>query len=134
MQMGFSNEDSCIKRDLQCQGCSSRLLPSRLGLYFLINGQVCVLAIDITQDLDIIQFDIKTIFLSVDLHEEIQYMCHLKGLIVYLERRKIIFTPHKSFYGLKQTSWQRNMKFNEFLVSYKIGVHYLIGFGIKVST
>ncbi len=42
-----------------------------LGLYFLTNGQVCVLAINITEDLDIIQFGIKTIFLYVDLHEEI---------------------------------------------------------------
>jgi hypothetical protein len=37
-----------------------------LGLTFLNNGQVCVLAFDITKDLDI-----KTIFLYVDLHEKI---------------------------------------------------------------
>ncbi len=100
MQMGFSNEDSCIKKDVQGQGCSSKLLPSRLGLYFLINGQVCVLAIDITQDLDIIQFDIKTIFLYVDLHEKIQYMCHLKGLIVTRKGGKLYLLHTRVFMGL----------------------------------
>jgi hypothetical protein len=58
------------------------------------------LVIVVTEDIDIIQFDIKTTFFYVDLNEKI-YMCQPEGLFVPRSENKVCLL-HKSSYGLKQ--------------------------------
>jgi hypothetical protein len=83
-----------------------------------------VLAIVPIEDLDIVQFDINTAFLYVDLNEEI-YMCQLEGLVVLGSENKICLF-HKSQYGLKQISEEWNKSFNNYLVSYILSPQVLI--------
>lgn len=73
-----------------------------------------LLAIAIQQNLDIIQFDVKTAFLHGELEEEI-YMTSPEG---YVPGNNLVCKLQKSLYGLKQSPRCWNKKFNEFLKSY----------------
>lgn len=73
----------------------------------------CVLAVAAIQDMEMVQFDVKTAFLNGELKEEIymkvpEGIDHEDGQVCRLKR---------SLYGLKQASRAWNSKFVEFLTS-----------------
>jgi hypothetical protein len=70
-----------------------------------------VLVIVIVEDLDLTQFDIKTVYLYANLKEEI-YMCQPKGFISKGQEEKVCLLK-KSLYGFKQASIEWNKKFND---------------------
>jgi hypothetical protein len=70
-----------------------------------------VIVIVIVEDLDLAQFDIKTVYLYANLKEEI-YMCQPKGFISKGQEEKVCLLK-KSLYGFKQASIEWNKKFND---------------------
>ena len=75
-----------------------------------------VLALVASQDLEIIQLDVKTAFLYGSLHEEI-YMEQPEGF-VESGRESAVCRLNKCIYGLKQAPRVWNQKFNEFLIKF----------------
>jgi hypothetical protein len=68
---------------------------------------IIVFVIVIVEDLDLTQFDIKTIYLKEDI-----YMCQSKGFISKGQEEKVCLLK-KSLYGLKQVGIKWNKKFND---------------------
>lgn len=75
-----------------------------------------LLAITAIEDLEMIQFDIKTAFLHGDLQEEI-YMSQPEG---FVKDDKLVCRMRKSLYGLKQASKAWNDKFSRFLKEFQL--------------
>jgi transposase InsO family protein len=70
-----------------------------------------LLSLAASEDMEILQFDIKTAFLYGELEEEI-FMTQPEG---YEEGRGLVCHLQKSLYGLKQSPRQWNKKFHNFL-------------------
>lgn len=77
-----------------------------------------ILSIAAAEDLEIMQFDVKTAFLNGDLDEEI-FMEVPKGLDI--EEKNVVCRLKKSLYGLKQASRVWNKKFTKFLSDFNMG-------------
>jgi len=75
------------------------------------------LAVVTQNDLEMLQFDVKTAFLHGDLNEEI-FMEIPEGLDVEKDKRDTVCLLQKSLYGLKQASRCWNDKFTKFLVEF----------------
>lgn len=76
-----------------------------------------ILSIAAAEDLEMMQFDVKTAFLNGDLDEEI-FMEAPKGL--NMEEENMVCRLKKSLYGLKQASRLWNKKFTKFLSAFKM--------------
>ncbi|RWS22042.1 integrase core domain protein-like protein, partial [Leptotrombidium deliense] len=76
-----------------------------------MNSVRAILAIAASEDLDIVQFDVKTAFLYGDVEEEL-YMKQPEG---FEDGSGKVCRLQKSLYGLKQAPRQWNEKFNSFL-------------------
>lgn len=76
------------------------------------------LSIAAEQDLEILQFDVKTAFLHGDLQEEI-YMTQLLGFEDCMWPHRVC-KLRKSLYSLKQSSRAWNYKFNALLTKYQL--------------
>ena len=75
-----------------------------------------VMAITATDDLEIIQFDIKTAFLNGDI-AELLYMEQPEGFID-IDHPDYVCLLHKALYGLKQASRNWNHTFHTFLLQF----------------
>ncbi|KAM2793311.1 hypothetical protein PS2_004857 [Malus domestica] len=72
-----------------------------------------ILALVAQYDLELVQLNVKTVFLHGDLNEEI-YMCQPDGYTV--KRKENLFCKlKKSFYGLKQSPRQWYLRFDKFM-------------------
>lgn len=67
-------------------------------------------------DLELRQMDVKTFFLNGDLEEEV-YMKQLEGF-TSSENSHLVCKLKMSIYGLKQASFQWNLKFNDVITSF----------------
>jgi hypothetical protein len=67
-------------------------------------------------DLELHQMDVKTTFLSGDLEEEVYMKQH--GGFVSENQSHLVCKLNKSMYGLKQSSRQWYLKFNNVIYSY----------------
>ena len=79
------------------------------------------MAISAADDLEIIQFDIKTAFLNGDI-AEVLYMAQPEGFVDSAHPDYVCLL-HKALYGLKQASRNWNHKFH----------HFFLQFGFQVS-
>jgi len=75
-----------------------------------------ILALSAHFDLELYQTDVKTTFLNDNLKEEI-YMCQHKGFAIE-GKVKLLCKLKQSIYGLKQTSRQWYLKFDEVASNY----------------
>ena len=75
-----------------------------------------VIAITVADDLEIVQFDIKTAFLNGDI-AELLYMEQPEGF-VDLDHPNYVCLLRKALYGLKQASRNWNHKFHTFLLQF----------------
>jgi transposase InsO family protein len=75
-----------------------------------------VMAITAADDLEIVQFDIKTAFLNGDI-AELLYMEQPEGFIDK-DHPDYVCLLHKALYGLKQASRNWNSKFHKFLLQF----------------
>lgn len=75
-----------------------------------------LLCIACQNDLDLLQFDIKTAFLNGDLEEEI-LMEYPEGIS---NPNNLVCKMQKSIYGLKQAPYMWNKKFDHFLKAFKL--------------
>jgi hypothetical protein len=79
-----------------------------------------ILSIFVSFDLEVDHMDVRTIFLHVDLEEEI-YMKQLEGFVVK-ELKELVCKLKKSMYGLKQYPRMWYQKFN----TYILGLYFSI--------
>ena len=77
----------------------------------------CLPALAVQEELEMLQFDIKTEFLFADLDKPI-YIKIPKGLVVS-DKNKVLLLM-RAFYGLKQAPHQWNKKFTAFLAKFKL--------------
>ena len=75
----------------------------------------CVLALVAKQDMELVQMDVKTMFLHGDLHEDI-YMQQPEGF-VEKGREHLVCKLKKNIYGLKQEPREWYHKFHLFMLS-----------------
>lgn len=75
-----------------------------------------IMAIAAAENLKLCQFDVKTAFLYGDLSEQI----YMKQPVGYEDGTSKVCLLRKSLYGLKQASRNWNVKFTQFLESYKL--------------
>ncbi|WVZ16815.1 hypothetical protein V8G54_009797 [Vigna mungo] len=75
-----------------------------------------VLALVAHYDLELLQMDVKTVFLNGDLEEEV-YMDQPEGFTM-TGNENLVCKLEKSIYGLKQASRQWYLKFNDTITSY----------------
>lgn len=102
----------CAKGFAQKPGIDYHEIYSPVARYESIRTLLAIAAIE---DLEIMQFDVKTAFLYGELKEEI-YMKIPEGII---NNEGNVWKLHKSLYGLKQAPRCWNKKFNEFLSKHK---------------
>ncbi|MCO5609562.1 hypothetical protein L7F22_063791 [Adiantum nelumboides] len=71
----------------------------------------CVLALVAKEDMELVQMDVKTMFLHGDLHEDIYMQQVVKG------KEHLVCKLKKSLYGLKQALRKWYHKFHTFMFS-----------------